>query len=446
VPMTPRPRRSERHPDGRTPHSHRAPVSPSRARRVSRWAFASAGAALLTALPVIPAGASTSAASSATIVVHPGQSIQAAVDRARSGDTIKIQAGTYREAVCVDHKGLTVVGAGRSKTTITWPAWSTVDQLPAVASTPCWTAEQSANRAGNPATLADDVSGLFFLDPDRPVTVSGLTTQNHPANGIAAWGAHGVTVTDTAGIGHGRNGVLAAASTKTRITGNVELGVQRPAAHLPANSGIAVTDSAAARAAVSGNSVTGYAYGIYARESRGGSISGNVTTANCAGIRVFDDTATQVPDASGIVQTGSWTITGNASVANNRYCIVNPVLNQRTSGVGVVIISADHVTVSGNKILGDHPGTSPDGIPADFGSGGLVLVSLGAPPIPGAVDPGPVEDVTVTGNTITGNQPFDVLVAQPTGIPGSLVKAPGPGLVFRANTCAVSNQPGICTG
>jgi hypothetical protein len=62
------------------------------------------------------------------------------------------------------------------------------------------------------------------------------------------------------------------------------------------------------------------------------------------------------------------------------------------------------------------------------------------------VDPGPVQDVTVKGNTIRGNQPFDVLVARPTGIPGSLVRDPGPGLVFRGNDCGVSNQPAICGG
>jgi parallel beta-helix repeat protein len=407
---------------------------------VHSWALAGAGALVLAALPTGVAGAGAPH----TWVVHPGQSIQAAVDHARSGDTVRIEAGTYEEAVCVDHKGLTVVGAGRGRTTITWPAWSTVAQLPTVAPTPCWTAEQAASRASVPGNLADDVSGLFFLFPDGPVSVSGLTTQNHPADGIVAWGAHGFAVSGTAGIGHGRNGVLAAASTRTTISGNVEQGVARPAAKLPAGSGISVADSDGAGAKVSGNRVTGYAYGIYVREARGGSISGNTATGNCAGIRLFDDSATQIPDATGHVAAGDWKITGNASVANNQYCIVDPRLGQRTSGVGVAVISADHVTLAGNTITGNHPGPSPDGVPADFGSGGLVLVSLGPVPIPGAVDPGPVQDVTVKGNTIRDNQPFDVLVARPTGIPGSLVRDPGPGLVFRGNDCGVSNQPSVC--
>src|SRR5437016_4795119 len=83
----------------------------------------------------------------------------------------------------------------------------------------------AAARQGDPATLADDVSGLFFLDPDGPVRVQGLSTRNHPADGIAAWGASSVRVYKTAGYGHGRYGVLAAASAHTRISRTIEQGV-----------------------------------------------------------------------------------------------------------------------------------------------------------------------------------------------------------------------------
>src|SRR3954451_23561619 len=48
----------------------------------------------------------------ATHVVHPGQSIQAAVDAAVSGDTVYVQPGTYRESVVVHTDGLTLRGGG----------------------------------------------------------------------------------------------------------------------------------------------------------------------------------------------------------------------------------------------------------------------------------------------------------------------------------------------
>ena len=55
-------------------------------------------------------------------------------DQAESGDTIEIEAGTYEEAVCVDGKGLTIVGAGRGGdgTKIVWPAWDSPSDLPEV--------------------------------------------------------------------------------------------------------------------------------------------------------------------------------------------------------------------------------------------------------------------------------------------------------------------------
>lgn len=49
----------------------------------------------------------------ATIIVRPGESIQAAIDRASNGDTIRLEAGTYRESLVLN-KSVTLLGAGSS--------------------------------------------------------------------------------------------------------------------------------------------------------------------------------------------------------------------------------------------------------------------------------------------------------------------------------------------
>ena len=144
--------------------------------------------------------------------------------------------------MCIEHKGLEIVGAGAGRTTISWPDWGQGSPLPDVEATACWTAQESADAEGDPGTLADDVSGLFFLDPDSPVTVSGLSTRNHPANGIVTWGAHGFDVHRTSGTGHERYGVLAAASTDISIRGNVEQGLDRGAPWYSGTAGISVGD------------------------------------------------------------------------------------------------------------------------------------------------------------------------------------------------------------
>ena len=400
-------------------------------------------AGLLTLLvAVLPAGI---ASASQTIWVKPGQSIQAAVNRAHSGDTIQLTAGTWNEAVCIWKKGLKVVGAGTGKTFITWNAWTTPDQLPTVADNspgaPCWKAYAALDAENALPSLNDDVSALFFYYPDSPVTVTGLTTKNHPANGITAWGANGFTVYATRGIAHERYGIVAAASKNIVIKGNVEQGLDRGAPVFSGTAGVSVGDVTGANAVVSGNRVSGENLGVFIREARGGTVSGNIVTGNCVGILVFDDSATEVPNTSGHVEGGAWKVIGNTATGNNRFCIAGRDGSQRVSGVGVAVVNTDHVTVCGNTIKNNQP-TVPPGDFLTFPTGGVVLVSFQPPPDPNnTVDPGLVSYTSVTGNTILGNAP-DIWVTRP--IPGTLLRDPGPGNVIKNNNCQSSDPAGLC--
>jgi hypothetical protein len=404
-------------------------------------ALAAAGVLALGALHTGVANA----ADPQTWVVHPGDSIQVAVDKARTGDTVKIDAGTYQEAVCINRKGLKIIGAGRDQTKITWPEWNAIADLPAVNPNPCWTAQEVADFEDDPTTLADNVSGLFFLFPDGPVTVAGLSTRNHPANGVAAWGANGFDVHLTKGVGHERYGVLAADSTKIAITANVEQGVTRPAPVYSGTAGVSVGDSDGARAILTANRVAGYNLGIFVRESRTGSVLGNTLTGNCVGILVFDDSATEIPDTTRSVVGGDWNVAGNSSIANNRYCIAGRDGSQRVSGIGMAVVNADHVVIGLNSIRDNTPVVPAGQEPINFPPGGLVLLGFAPPPgtsPPGAVDPGTVEYVTVAGNTIRNNQPLDVWLTR--AVPFSPILDPGPGIVFKANSCGTSDPARIC--
>src|SRR5688500_12457765 len=70
------------------------------------------------------AASSAAAGAARTIVVRPGQSIQAAVDRADPGDTVLILPGHYRQSVLVAKDRLRIRGSGtgRGGTVITPPA------------------------------------------------------------------------------------------------------------------------------------------------------------------------------------------------------------------------------------------------------------------------------------------------------------------------------------
>ena len=415
---------------------HASTARGPRRSRTARGLTITASTSLL--LAALPSGVAA-AGSSDTWVVHPGESIQAAVDQAQSGDTIEIEAGTYQEAVCIDGKGLTIVGAGRGSdgTKIVWPEWNTPSDLPEVESTPCWEAQNAADPEGDPATLKDDVSGLFFLNPDGPVAVRRLATGNHPAHGIAAWGADGFRVRKTLGYGHGRYGILAANSTHSSISRNIEMGAGRGTA------GISVSDSDDSYTYVASNHVEDYNLGIFVREARVGAIENNYVTENCVGILIFDDAATEIPDASRNVEAGDWEVNANKSEANSKYCLagIGEVQSAlRVSGTGMSVVNADHVSIWGNTLSANRPSADPAEL--DFPAGGLTLLSL--PPFnnPANVDPGPVENVSVEDNTITGNVPIDVLVGSPSVSP--YLAEVGENVEFRGNSCGASNPPEIC--
>ncbi|MCZ2858685.1 right-handed parallel beta-helix repeat-containing protein [Blastococcus sp. VKM Ac-2987] len=387
--------------------------------------------------------------------MHPGQSIQEAVDRAASGDTITIAPGEYEEAVCIEGKGLTIRGAGADRTVISWPEWATVGDLPDVEATACWTAQQEVDGEDVEPTLADNVSGLFFLRPDQPVKVTGLTTRNHPASGILAWGADGFTVHGHEGHAHDRYGILALDSTDIELGGNVEIGLDRSSDPLVPDSGtagIGVGDSPDARARISGNHLEGYNLGLFLREARGGRVAGNSFTGNCIGLLVFDDVGTEVADTSGDVQTGDFRVTGNSSTANNRYCLQGREGDQHVSGVGMQVVNADGLSFHGNRIEDNRP-VLPAGVQRLTNpAGGLTLFTL--PPFgiqPGQVPAGPVEDVRASGNRFGDNWgilgpggpvQMDIFV----GAPGENVPflPAGDGLEFRGNRCDASIPPTIC--
>jgi parallel beta-helix repeat protein len=427
---------------------------------------------------VLPAGVAS--AQGHTWVVAPGQSIQDAVDRASSGDTIQLLAGTYQDqAVCIEGKGLSIVGAGSDQTRITWPDWTVVEdqQAAPAAGNACWLewarhdpeSTVTGSGAAFQQSLSDDVSALFFLEPDSPVTVTGLQTVNHPANGIVVETGRDVEVSSTKGVAHDRYGILVSNSTGSRITDNVEQGLDRGiqqegTSGSSGTAGISVADSADADAYVAGNTSDGWNLGIFIRESRTGTLVGNTVTNNCVGINLFDDGNTEVPVvAPSTIAAGAWAVLDNTVTGNHRFCLagIGQVQGQlAVSGTGVAVVNMDSVLVKGNTITDNGP--TPPARTLDFPAAGLLLLTL---PLFNTDQPdaaGPVTNVAVVGNTIQGNTtsvdvdgpagpagpflaPLDVLVGFPPGTvftdaAGTVVPTPvpGPGIVFTGNSCGVA--------
>ncbi len=73
---------------------------------------------LLACLTLLALILTTTPAAADTWIVHPGESIQAAIDQAASGDTILIMPGQYQEHLSIQDKQLTVLGISPDLTTL----------------------------------------------------------------------------------------------------------------------------------------------------------------------------------------------------------------------------------------------------------------------------------------------------------------------------------------
>jgi hypothetical protein len=350
--------------------------------KVKMTAAALASVALLLGL--------TASASAKTITVSPGDSIQAAVDQAQSGDTVKLKPGTYHEAVEIKKSNLTVKGSGARSTRI---------DSTGVAEPFCGFCVSDTNDQGEPNSIPTNVRitklmvtefafGIFYFH-SKDGRVDHVTTSHNEEYGIAAFESNG-----------------------TRLEWN----------YTPDNgeAGLYIGDSAQANAVVHGNTSSGNVHGILVRDASFGEVSRNWLFDNCNGA-LFVETPAPAPG-------GNWVAKDNRAVANNRSAPGIPGCAGEEeegipafSGIGIMLLGYHDVNIVNNVALFNSP-SGPTVV-----SGGIVLlsgVSLGV---------GDEMNNRVAFNVAFHNDPFDL------NWDGA-----GTGNVFVGNRCATSNPAGLC--
>jgi cytochrome c peroxidase len=242
-----------------------------------------------------------------TIVVNPGQSIQAAVDRAAPGDTVQVMPATYHEAVLVQTDSLTLQGVVQG------------DQRPTL---------DGQNQLANGVLSI----GNYF-------TVSGFRIVNYTSNGATVQGITGPVFRDLVTDKTGEYGIFPILSTDVLIENCVTSGVIDTGIYVGQSRAITVTNNEA-YANVSGFEIENSVNAV---------VENNYSHDNTGGILVFllpGKTATE----------GSHTRVANNRVENNN--LANSSRPEMTvhlvpPGTGILIASADATEVTDNTFRGN---------------------------------------------------------------------------------------------
>ena len=243
-----------------------------------------------------------------TITVQPGETIQAAVDRARPGDTIEVPYGLYTERVAIDLSDITLRGIPNEK-----GEWPILD---------------------GEGRLADGViaSGNNF-------ELANFHVRNTTDNGVLVEGATGVHLHDLFTENTGAYGVYPVQSTDVLIERSTATGVNDAGIYAGQCEKVVIRDSVA----------YGNVIGIEVENTVGAEVYNNHAYDNALGI--FIDLLPQLTSKVSLD-----TKVYNNIAENNNHENFAPAKTSAAlvrTGTGLLLLAADHVEVYSNTIRGN---------------------------------------------------------------------------------------------
>jgi hypothetical protein len=334
-----------------------------------------------------------------TFHVHPGESIQAAVDQASPGDRVLVEPGKYRELVEIQTDGVRLEGSGASPN-------GTVLEPPAKGTNDCSMGDPDQNNG-------ICVVGSFQPGgpPVKDVTVSGFLVRDFPSSGIIGFNTENLTVRHSVAVDDGYYGITSFAGTGGQFLYNTATG--------SLEAGFYVGDTDDADFLQLGNIAYGNTIGSFVRNASHGTVSNNTWHDNCAGMIML-------AGAPGPV-TG-WTVKANQSYHNDMDCpgfsqsrVLQGIQDPSSvTGIGILLAGASNNLIVRNTVWANQPAQKANA------SGGIVLRTGGGKSQP-------------DGNTINANVAYHNLSVDLKVDP----RVTGNN-TFTSNQCETSKPSGLC--
>lgn len=331
-----------------------------------------------------------------TQIVHPGESIQAAVDRASPGDTILILPGTYREAgricptdsaqrcaVVITKDDLRVIGASSPGHPVVLENAGHQDQGIAVA-------------------VSGAVGRTCLHDPSQRIqgsVLEGLTVNGFGSNGIFLFCVDHFTIRNCETHDNREYGVFPSHSAFGSVSGSTATGSNDTGIYVGESHDVRVTD----------NTARGNVSGFEIENSARVELDHNLAVGNTAGILSFT-----LPFLDVNVNEGN-SIHNNTVLVNNKdNTCVSPGSDvcRVPIGTGILLVAVQRNVVSDNVTLGNN---SLGIALADFCTANQIprqlCSSLGIDPFPNGN--------RIEQNVALGNGLHPDVQRLPPGVPGA---------------------------
>jgi len=299
-----------------------------------------------------------------THTVRPGESIQAAVDEARPGDTVEVHAGVYSETVLFDVDEVTLRGVPDG------------DRRPLL---------------DGKGELSDAIIGS-----GRGLTVEGFDIANFTANGVMLNLSQELTLRDLNATNTGLYGLYPVESIGVRVEGCRVTGARDAGIYVGQCKDVVVRDCVA----------TGNVTGIEIENCVDALVENNHVSDNAGGLLVF-----LLPNNPSKVSAGCL-LRDNVVKDNNHenFADEGAMVGNVPSGTGILILGADDVEVTSNVITGNKT----------CGVAVLSLTNLIEKKKAGGIDVDPWPDrVWVHDNELSENGGDPDQKARDLGLPGS---------------------------